>query len=190
MPLESERKTYFLTGSNPPWCAERGLWPENDALGAVASCSGGRIQEGFERLRRGAARGAHAVELRLAEMHCLNARAWAAFLAGKPGDGLADAERVVAALPHHLNYLDTRGQICFALGRPDDALHDLDKAQRLGLASAILNTTRGAILEKQGRRDAAIEAYRKAASATAEKAEDKAAQERAKERLRALGADN
>ena len=126
-----------------------------------------------------------------AEARLLNSKAWQMLLAGKPAEGLNDAEGAVARAPEDHAILDTRGQIYLALGRFDEALADLNKAITSSTQWPGTYYARGVIYEKRGQIALAIADYRRSIELSALTEGDDGkweieAQAKAKARLSAL----
>ena len=103
-------------------------------------------------------------------------------------NALPDAEHAVALAPDNVHILDTRGQVYFSLGRFDEAFVDLDRSIALGANFVAVFFSRGQIYERRGMKDLAIADYSRALELEPDGDIEKHAREKARERLKALGA--
>ena len=189
----SERKSYHLPAAPPEWCAQLQKWPyDRDGAPTVASML---FQEGKRDEAEAIIAAASFVEpglaktLDAARAQSHNRKAWDELMAGKPADGLADAERAVALAADDASIIDTRGQIYAAIGRWVEAIADLDKAIAGGISVASTFAARGHAHEASGNRDAAIADYRMALTRHNDELSENAAHAVARKRLAALGVE-
>jgi WD40 repeat protein/Flp pilus assembly protein TadD len=188
-----ERARFFLGPASPEWCRRLAKWPYDASSYEVRGHQLRRdrayaeaIVAFNEALRLDPSRQPQ-IASDLASSY--NGTAWTQFENAEYAEGLNNANHAVELAPDNWAILDTRGQIFFALGKYDDAFSDLSKSIDNGAEDPITFYTLGRIYERRGQREPAIADYRKAVELEAHGVDtNKRAQERAHERLTALGA--
>jgi tetratricopeptide (TPR) repeat protein len=101
---------------------------------------------------------------------------------------LADFDRAISLEPNNVENYDYRADTWLAKGELDRAIADHDRAIRINPRYIEGYCGRGSVYEKKGQIDLAIADYKAALALPAKDRNDEWAQNRARERLKALGA--